>query len=82
MDVAVTISTLLGLPIPRENVGKIIVGLLLAFPTPVKVEAYRTNVRQLMESYVEIIGDLGPGMIVFLNTESLAFAFPTQENLV
>lgn len=62
MDIAVTISMLLGLSIPRQSVGKIINGLLVALPKPLKMQAYRNNARHLIESYTNVIGSLKSGL--------------------
>ncbi|XP_065200661.1 GPI ethanolamine phosphate transferase 2 isoform X2 [Planococcus citri] len=57
VDIAVTLSTLMGLPIPVESVGKLIYGLIDNLPLSIQLDAYYNNVMQLIQNYHSIIED-------------------------
>lgn len=45
----------MGLPIPQENVGKLIFGLIDNLPLSAQLDAYYHNVMQLIQNYNNVI---------------------------
>lgn len=58
----------MGLPIPQENVGKVIYSLIDDLPLPFQLDAHYQNVKQLIQNYNEVIeenSELGKNRFFF-----------------
>lgn len=66
VDVAVTLSTLLGLSFPKGNVGKLIKGLIYHLTKAEQTSAYQRNSEQLMNKFLKIADEVSLfGMLSF-----------------